>query len=239
MIILPAIDLVEKKAVRLYKGDFTKMTVYNDDPVEQARIFEKSGASYIHMVDLDGARTGKISNNSSVIAAVKKETSLFVEIGGGIRDDRSVSFYIDEVGVDRVILGTKALTDRAFLGKQIERYGDHIAVGIDIRDGKVSINGWKEDSDVDIIDFLADLNEIGVRTVIVTDISRDGTLQGANKDLYKNIKSRFDMDLVASGGVSDADDIKRLKEAGLYGAIVGKAYYEGNVTIEEALEAAK
>ena len=237
MIIFPAIDLYEKKAVRLYRGDYRQMTVYSNDPLLVARSFEKKGATHIHMVDLEGARDGS-TPNLSVVEAVVKETSLFVEIGGGIRDMATVEKYLS-VGVSRVILGTAAVNDRAFLEEAVRAYGDRIAVGADVKDGYIAIKGWLETSPVTLEAFLSDMEALGVRTVICTDISRDGAMRGTNRELYQSLSERYAIDLVASGGVSDLEDVRALREMNLYGAIIGKAYYTGAIDLREALEVAK
>ena len=237
MLILPAIDLYDKKAVRLYKGDYEQMTVYSNNPIEIARKFETCGATFIHMVDLEGAKNGTTPNIDEVRKVVEY-TDLKVEIGGGIRDEETVQKYID-LGVERVILGTAAVTDDAFLQKMVSKYKDAIAVGVDLKDGYVAIKGWTEKSRLTADEFFRHLSEIGVRTVICTDISKDGAMQGTNRELYKELSEKYTMDIVASGGVSSLDDIKALKEMNLYGAILGKAYYIGAVDLKEAVEVAK
>ncbi len=237
MLIFPAIDLFEGKAVRLFKGDYTQMTVYSENPIEVARDFESAGATCIHMVDLEGAKSGETPN----IETVKKialETSLFTEVGGGIRDVETVSKYLD-AGIDRVILGTAAVKDEAFLKEAVEKYGGRIAVGVDIKDGKVAIHGWLEKSELDAMEFCKKLEKLGVKTVICTDISKDGAMQGTNHALYKEMSEKFSLDIIASGGVSSIDDVKRLAKQKLYGAIIGKAYYVGAIDLKEAIEEAK
>ena len=237
MIIFPAIDLYEKKAVRLYKGDYEQMTVYSENPLEVAKGFKAAGAEYIHMVDLEGAKDGT-TPNFDVVASVAKESGLKVEIGGGIRNEETVKKYID-AGVMRVILGTAALNDRAFLETVCKKYGDKIAVGADLKDGQVAVKGWIETSDVSGMDFLSEMQSLGVKTVICTDISRDGAMKGTNRELYKELSEKFTMDIVASGGVSTLEDIKALRAMNLYGAIVGKAIYTGDIDLREAIEVAK
>lgn len=237
MLILPAIDLYDKKAVRLYKGDYNEMTVYSNNPIEIARKFEAAGATFIHMVDLEGARDGTTPNIDEVRKVIEY-TSLAVEIGGGIRDEETVKKYID-LGVTRVILGTAAVTDDAFLRKMVATYKDSIAVGVDLKDGYVAIKGWTEKSQLTADEFFSHLSDIGVRTVICTDISKDGAMQGTNRELYKSLSEKYTMDIVASGGVSSLEDIEALKEMKLYGAILGKAYYIGAVDLEKAIEVAK
>lgn len=237
MLIFPAIDLYDKKAVRLFKGDYNQMTVYSENPLEVAKGFKAAGAEYIHMVDLEGAKDGT-TPNFDIVASVAKESGLKVEIGGGIRNEETVKKYID-AGVMRVILGTAALNDRAFLESVCKKYGDKIAVGADLKDGQVAVKGWLETSKVSGMDFLAEVESLGVKTAICTDISRDGAMRGTNRELYKELSEKFSMDIVASGGVSTIDDIKALREMNLYGAIVGKAIYTGDIDLREAIEVAK
>ena len=237
MLILPAIDLYDKKAVRLYKGDYNEMTVYSNNPIEIARKFQECGATFIHMVDLEGAKSGTTPNIDEVRKVVDY-TDLKVEIGGGIRDEETVQKYID-LGVERVILGTAAVTDDEFLRKMVSKYKEAIAVGVDLKDGYVAIKGWTEKSALTADEFFAHLSDIGVKTVICTDISKDGAMQGTNRELYKELSEKYPMDIVASGGVSSIDDIKALREMDLYGAILGKAYYIGAVDLKEAVEVAK
>lgn len=234
MILLPAIDLYEKKVVRLTRGDYAQMTVYNDDPVAQATSFQKAGAQWLHTVDLEGAKDGS-TPNYSVIEAICKETSLKVEIGGGIRSLDTIQKYLD-AGVERVILGTKAVTDPAFLEESLEKFGSHIAVGVDIKDGKIAIKGWLETAQDSVEDFFTKLCKLGVSTVICTDVSKDGMLAGTNVDLYRQLSQQFSLDLIASGGVSSQEDLARLKELGLYGAILGKALYTGALDLKAALK---
>ena len=237
MLILPAIDLYEQKAVRLYKGDYDNMTVYSDNPLEVARKFRECGATFIHLVDLEGAKFGT-TPNLDIVRKIVEYTDLDVEIGGGIRDDETVRKYID-IGVRRVILGTAAVTDDAFLRRCVEKYKDSVAVGVDLKDGYVAIKGWTEKSQKTADEFFSHLSDIGVKTVICTDISKDGAMKGTNRELYKELSAKYSMDIVASGGVSDLEDIKALREMNLYGAIVGKAYYIGAIDLKEAIEVAK
>ena len=237
MLILPAIDLYDKKAVRLYKGDYNEMTVYSNNPIEIARKFQECGATFIHMVDLEGAKNGTTPNIDEVRKVVDY-TDLKVEVGGGIRDEETVQKYID-IGVERVILGTAAVTDDEFLCKMVAKYKDAIAVGVDLKDGYVAIKGWTEKSALTADEFFKHLSDIGVKTVICTDISKDGAMQGTNRELYKELSEKYTMDIVASGGVSSIGDIKALKDMNLYGAILGKAYYIGAVDLKEAVEVAK
>lgn len=233
MILLPAIDLYEKKVVRLTRGDYAQMTVYNDDPVAQAKLFQEAGAQWLHTVDLEGAKDGS-TPNYSVIEAICKDTSLNVEIGGGIRSLDTIQKYLD-AGVERVILGTKAVTDPAFLEESLDKFGSHIAVGVDIKDGKIAIKGWLETAQDSVEDFFTKLCKLGVSTVICTDVSKDGMLAGTNVDLYRQLSQKFSLDFIASGGVSSREDLTRLKELGLYGAILGKALYTGALDLKAAL----
>lgn len=233
MILLPAIDLYEKKVVRLTRGDYAQMTVYNDDPVAQAKLFQEAGAQWLHTVDLEGAKDGS-TPNYSVIEAICKDTNLKVEIGGGIRSLDTIQKYLD-AGVERVILGTKAVTDPAFLEESLDKFGSHIAVGVDIKDGKIAIKGWLETAQDSVEDFFTKLCKLGVSTVICTDVSKDGMLSGTNVDLYRQLSQKFSLDLIASGGVSSQEDLTRLKKLGLYGAILGKALYTGALDLKAAL----
>ena len=237
MLILPAIDLYEQKAVRLYKGDYDNMTVYSNNPLEVARKFQECGATFIHLVDLEGAKNGT-TPNLDIVRKIVEYTNLDVEIGGGIRDDETVQKYID-IGVRRVILGTAAVTDDAFLRRCVEKYKDSVAVGVDLKDGFVAIKGWTEKSQKTADEFFSYLSELGVKTVICTDISKDGAMKGTNRELYKDLSSKYSMDIIASGGVTDLEDIKALRNMNLYGAIVGKAYYVGAIDLKKAIEVAK
>ena len=237
MYIYPAIDLYGGKAVRLFKGDYTQMTVYSDDPVGVARDFAAAGASRIHLVDLEGAKTGKPANLSA-IAKIIEATGLFAEVGGGIRDMETVENYL-AIGVSRVILGTAAVRNPDFLKAALGKYGEKIAVGVDSKGGFVAIKGWTETSELKAGDFFEKMQTLGVKTIICTDISRDGAMKGSNLNLYRDLSARFDIDLIASGGVSSMEDVTALAAMGLHGAIIGKAYYVGAVDLKEAVEAAK
>ncbi len=234
MILFPAIDLYEGKAVRLLKGDYDKMTIYSDRPLEIARDFERCGATHVHMVDLEGAREGTTPNLSAV-EEIAGQTSLFVEIGGGIRSMDTVEKYFS-AGVSRVILGTAAVEDEAFLKEAAGRYGERIAVGADVRNGFIAVRGWLEESAVTLDAFLGRLQKIGIRNVICTDISRDGAMRGTNLALYRELSGRYAMDITASGGVSSLEDVAALSKMGLYGAIIGKAYYTGAIDLRKAIE---
>ena len=237
MYIFPAIDLYGGKAVRLYKGDYAQMTVYSNTPIEVAKDFERCGATHLHIVDLEGARDGTTPNIETV-CSLKKNTSLFCEIGGGVRNMDIVDRYI-EAGVDRVILGTAAVTDPDFAAEAAKKYGEKIAVGVDIKDGFVAVKGWTEKSNETAVEFCKKMQNIGIATLICTDISKDGAMQGTNVELYKKLSKELNMNIIASGGVSSIEDVKALRALDIHGAIIGKAYYTGAVSIAEAVEVAK
>lgn len=237
MNIFPAIDLFDGKAVRLLKGDYQKMTVYSENPLEIAKDFENSGAEFLHIVDLEGAKTGN-TPNIGTIEKIVKNTSLFTEIGGGIRTLETVEKYVN-IGVKHVILGTAAVNDEKFLISAVKKYGEKIAVGIDIKDGFVAIKGWTDLSKFTPFEFCEKMQNIGVKTVICTDVSKDGAMQGTNVGLYKEMSEKFNINIIASGGVSSIDDIKRLKNLEIYGAIIGKAYYTKAISLAEAIEVSK
>ncbi len=237
MIIFPAIDLVDKKAVRLFKGDYAAMTVYSDAPVAVAKDFEAAGATHIHMVDLEGAKDGT-TPNLAIVTRVAQETGLSVEIGGGVRDMATVEKYLS-AGVDRVILGTAAVNDEVFLREAVEKHGEHIAVGADVKDGFIAIKGWLEQSRFTLDAFMEKMQALGVTTVICTDISKDGAMKGTNVALYRELTQKYAVNIVASGGVSSLGDVRALRDIDLYGAIIGKAYYTGAVDLREAIEVAR
>ena len=237
MIIFPAIDLYEGKAVRLLRGEYDKMTVYSTNPFEIAEEFKRLGATHIHLVDLEGAKNGT-TPNIDIVQKIAKSTGLFTEIGGGIRSMEVIDKYI-EAGVDRVILGTAAVEDKEFLKSAVQKYKEKIAVGVDIKDGFVAIKGWTEKSEYTCFDFCSEMQTLGVKTIICTDISKDGAMQGTNLELYKELSNRFDMQIVASGGVSDIENVKSLCKMDIYGAIIGKAYYTKAIDLKEAIEVAK
>lgn len=237
MLIFPAIDLYEKEAVRLYKGDYNQKTVYSSDPVSVAFDFKKSGATHIHLVDLEGAKSGE-TPNFDVVCKIKAETGLFCEIGGGIRNMDVIDKYLS-AGLDRVILGTAAVTSEGFVEEAVRKYGDKIAVGIDIKNGFVAIKGWTESSGIDAFEFCEKMEKIGVKTLICTDISKDGAMVGTNRELYKKLSEKFSIDITASGGVSTIEDVEALRKLDMYGAIIGKAYYTKAIDLSEAIEVAK
>ena len=236
MYIYPAIDLYGGKAVRLFKGDYAQMTVYSDDPVSVAKDFAAAGASHIHLVDLEGAKIGKPANLDTICAIVET-TGLFAEVGGGIRDMETVDSYLS-IGVSRVILGTAAVKDPDFLNAALQKYGEKIAVGVDLKDGYVAIKGCTETSDLKAEEFFEKMQKLGVKTIICTDISRDGAMKGTNRALYRALSEKFDIDLIASGGVSSMEDVMALADMKLHGAIIGKAYYIGAIDLKQAVEAA-
>ena len=237
MLIYPAIDLYGGKAVRLYKGDYAQMTVYSDDPVAVAKDFAAKGAVCIHLVDLEGAKSGTTPNFDTV-TAIKRETGLLCEIGGGLRSMETIDKYLS-AGIDRVILGTAAVTEPGFVEAAVSKYGERIAVGIDIRDGFVAIKGWTEKSQENAMEFTAKMEKIGVKTMICTDISKDGAMEGANHGLYRELSEKFSMNIIASGGVSSMEDVEKLARLQIHGAIVGKAYYTGAIDLAQAIEVAK
>ena len=237
MKLFPAIDLFEGKAVRLFKGDYAQMTVYSNDPAAVAADFAACGAECIHIVDLEGAKSGTTPNFDTA-CRIKSASGLFCEIGGGIRTMDVIDRYLS-AGIDRVILGTAAVGNLDFVKDAVDKYGDRIAVGADLKDGYVAVKGWVEKTDLSCEDFFLQMQNVGVKTVICTDISKDGAMMGTNLALYRSLSERFSMQIVASGGVSSLEDIRRLNEMGLYGAIIGKAYYTGAIDLRKAVEVVK
>ena len=237
MELFPAIDLIGGCAVRLVKGDYAQKTVYSDNPSEVAKSFAAAGAKYLHVVDLEGAKDGG-TPNLETIQNIVENGGLLVEVGGGIRSEEVIQKYLD-AGVFRVILGTAAVQNPAFLEDMVQKYGEKIAVGVDIKDGMVAIKGWTEVSAESCFDFCEKLQKIGVKTIICTDISKDGLLSGTNLELYKELSEKFSVDIVASGGVTTLDDVKKLADMGMYGAILGKALYTGNIDLKAAVELTK
>ena len=234
MQIFPAIDLSGGQVVRLYQGDYDKMTVYGADPCAVARDFIAAGAKYLHVVDLDGAKDGTLANFES-IAAIAKQGGLYIEVGGGIRTEERIRQYL-ELGVSRCILGTIAVKDFDFTARMAQKYGDAIAVGVDARDGFVAINGWKELSAETGIDFCRRLRDAGVKTVIYTDISRDGAEQGTNLELYRQLAQIEGLNITASGGVSSLAELRELQTIGTHAAILGKALYTGRLDLKTVIE---
>lgn len=237
MILYPAIDLYQGQAVRLEKGKFDRMTVYDKDPVARALRMRDEGATHLHLVDLEGARFGSTAN-LPVIEQIAARTGLFLEAGGGIRTMEAIRRYLD-LGVSRIILGTAAVEKEALLAEALEQYGNAIAVGVDLLDGAVAVRGWEKRSRWTAEAFFQHLTDLGVQTVICTDISRDGMLRGSNHALYEELNARFPIDLIASGGVSGLEDLRALRDLGMAGAILGKAYYSGAVSLPDALKEAE
>ena len=237
MLIYPAIDLYEGQVVRLLNGEYDMMTVYSLNPVGVARNFKKQGATHIHVVDLEGARGGN-TPNFDLVCDIKQESGLFTQVGGGIRNMDIVDAYIEE-GIDRVILGTAAVENPEFAREAVDKYGDKIAISVDIRRGYVATNGWRDSTKVEALSFCQSMQALGMKTVICTDITRDGAMRGANIGLYAQLAQRLDMNVIASGGVTTLEDVRALARLGIHGAIVGKAYYAGAMTLYEAIEEAK
>ena len=237
MNIFPAIDLFEGKAVRLYKGDYNQMTVYCDQPEKVAVYFKKCGAEYIHLVDVEGAKSGETPNFETVKKIIEV-SGLKAEIGGGIRSEEVIEKYIN-AGAYRVILGTAAATDPEFLERVAKKYGEKIAVGCDLLNGFVATKGWTDTTNETGEQFFERVQKLGIKTVICTDISRDGAMKGTNLELYKELSKKFNIDIIASGGVTDMSDIENLKKMDIYGAILGKAIYTGNIDLKNAIKAAK
>ena len=237
MILYPAIDLVGGKAVRLYKGDYAQMTVYSDDPVSVAKEFQKAGARRMHLVDLEAAKSG-IPANAETIRSIAEQTDLFLEVGGGIRNMEILETYLS-LGVDRAILGTAAVTAPQFLREAVEAYGEKVAVGVDLKDGFVAIKGWTEKSSLDALEFCAKMEAFGVKTIICTDISKDGALSGTNLELYDRLREELSINIIASGGITTLDDLRALSKMNLYGAIVGRVLYTGAMNIGDALQAVR
>ena len=233
MIIFPAIDLYEGQAVRLFKGDYNQMTVYDKTPVNTLQKFAAAGATHVHLVDLEGAKGGE-TTNLPVIQSLAQSTHMFLQVGGGIRNMDTVRAYLS-AGVNRVILGTAAVKNPDFVAEAVKAYGKKIAVGVDLKDGYVAVSGWTETSQHTCFSFCQRMQDLGVQTIICTDISKDGAMEGTNLELYRNLQSQFSMEMIASGGVSSLEDVKALRDSGIYGAIIGKAYYTGAINLEEAI----
>lgn len=234
MILFPAIDLKNKKAVRLIQGDFKKETVYSDDPLSVAKSFERLGATHLHMVDLNGAEDGKMMHED-IIKSILQETNLIIEIGGGIRSLERVEKLLS-LGVHQVIIGSIAVENPELLEEIVHKYPSKVIVSIDAKDGYVLTRGWQETSKKKVITFAKWLEHIGIKTIVYTDVSKDGMLEGPNFDDYHLLQNETGLNIIASGGVTSIDDLKRLNRMGLYGAIIGKALYEKKMNLEEALQ---
>ncbi|MGN1181794.1 MAG: 1-(5-phosphoribosyl)-5-[(5-phosphoribosylamino)methylideneamino]imidazole-4-carboxamide isomerase [Faecalibacillus sp.] len=236
MLVIPAIDLKDGEAVRLYKGDYNQKTVYSKHPEALAKQFENMGATFLHVVDLDGAKDGQAKNLES-IRKIRENTSMKIELGGGIRDMQTVDLYLEKVGIDRVILGTAALQDPKFLKEALKKYGsEKIVVGVDVKNGFVSTAGWIETSEMPYLEFIQYLESIGVQYIVATDISKDGTLMGPNFDMYDQIYQSSKIKFVVSGGIKDFQNIKDVHDKGYYACIIGKAYYEKKVDLKETIK---
>ncbi len=233
MIIFPAIDIRNEKCVRLTQGDYSKMTVYGIDPVEVALKWQSKGAEYLHIVDLDGAKDGK-RVNGAVIEKIAKSVEVPIQVGGGIRDTKTVEELLS-AGISRVIIGTRAIKDLKWLSELVRVYGEKICVSIDAKNGLVATDGWKQISEIKAVDFAVNLENIGVRTIVYTDIQKDGMLKGPNFKMYEQLMKKVNLDIIASGGVSTIEDIEILKSMGIYGAIIGKALYDEKIKLEEAI----
>lgn len=234
MIIFPAIDILKGKCVRLIQGDYNKEVVYDDSPVKMAQQWEAKQAEFIHIVDLDGAKSGQ-SINESIIIDIAKSVNVPIQVGGGIRSMETVQTYLDN-GVNRVIVGTAAIENPDFLKEAVETYGERIVVSLDAKEGYVATDGWTDTSDVRALDIVKDLEKLGVKTIVYTDIAKDGMLQGPNLAEQQAINEATTIDVIASGGVTTREDVDQLKQLDLYGAIVGKALYDGKVTFEELIK---
>ena len=233
MLVIPAIDIKDGQVVRLYKGNYKQKRIYSSNPVKKAQEFEKLGAKYIHIVDLDGAREGK-NLNTQTIKKIRENVNIPIQVGGGIRNKEIVKLYLEDIKVDRIIIGTSALKNPEFLKSILKEFGsERIVISVDVKDNKVSISGWQEMSNVDYIDFIKDLEQIGVKYVLVTDIFKDGALKGPNFEMYKVIRENTDINFIVSGGVGNFQDIDELSKLDYYGCIVGKAIYEGNIKLED------
>lgn len=233
MIIIPAIDIIGGKAVRLYQGDYRKKEIVGNDIFDIAKGFEKNGAEYIHLVDLDGAKKGRLINKK-IILNLAKELTTPIEVGGGIRNYKEVEELINH-GVSRVIIGTAALEDKEFVSGIVRDFGDKIAVGVDCKKGYICTKGWLEESNVHYIEFCKSMENIGVKNIILTDISKDGTLEGTNISMVKQLKEYVSVNIIASGGVRDYYDIRKLNDLDIYGVIIGKALYSGNIDLKKAI----
>lgn len=234
MVIYPAIDMKDKSCVRLTQGSYDKVTVYESNPVKVAKRWESEGASYIHLVDLDGARDGN-RVNESVVKDIVKSIDIPVQLGGGIRDTETIEAFLS-YGVSQVIVGTAALKNKPWIKEMIEEYGDKIIVSIDAKKGYIATDGWEKISDTKAIDYIKELESYGLRRIVYTDIEKDGMLEGPNFNIYQELKSESNVEIIASGGITTVEDLKKLKEIDVYGAIIGKALYNGNLSLQEALK---
>ena len=237
MLIFPAIDIIGGEVVRLTRGEYDKVKKYSSSPVDVAKSFKESGASCMHVVDLDGAKSGR-TDNASTIEKIVSGLDMFVEVGGGIRTEDRIKHYLD-CGISRVILGTVATENPDFVGEMVAKYGDKISVGVDAKDGKVAVNGWLDTTDIDAVSFCKKLQDMGVGHIIYTDISRDGGLKGTNLDVYQVLCQTLSLKITASGGITYIDEIKKLKQMKVYGAILGKALYEGIINLSQAVQVAE
>lgn len=234
MFIFPAIDLYDSKAVRLLKGDYDNMTVYSDNPLEIVKDFEKNGISHMHMVDLQGAKDGN-NTNFDMIKKIRENANLFMQLGGGIRSMEQADKYLS-LGIDRIILGTAAVENEDLLKELVKKYNEKIAVGIDVKDGIVRTHGWVKSGGIHLKDFIQKLNSLDIKTIIATDISKDGVMKGTNIALYEELITLTNSDIIASGGIHNIDELAKVKELNLYGAIIGKAYYTGDIKLNEAIK---
>lgn len=234
MKLFPAIDIKDHKVVRLLRGDYEKVTVYEQTPLEAAQTFLHAGAKNLHIVDLDGAKDGSLANFES-IKSVLEQTNMFVEVGGGIRTLERIQKYL-EIGVSRVILGTAALEDPLFLKEALQTYGVHVAVGVDAAEGRVATHGWLNVSNIDSFDFCIRMRDLGVKNIVYTDIAKDGALSGTNLQIYRRLRTIQGLDITASGGITYYEELEDLADMGIYGAILGKALYSGTLDLKEALK---
>lgn len=237
MIIIPAIDIIDWKPVRLYQGDYNKKEVVGQDVLKIAKNFEIAGAEYIHLVDLEGAKKGKLINNK-IIIEVAKSVNLPIEVGGGIRTYENIKYLIDN-GISRVILGTVAIENLDFVKRALDKFGDKISIGVDCKNGYLCGRGWLKESKFNYIDFSKEMEKMGVDNIILTDISRDGTLQGVNIGMLKKLNENICMNITSSGGIAKIDDIRELKNLNIYGVIIGKALYSKHINLKEAIDLCK
>ena len=235
MIIYPAFDLLDGRCVRLTQGKYDQVKVYSDDPEEVARSFADAGSKWIHMVDLNAAKTG-VPSNQAIIAAVARNSGLLVQTGGGIRNLDTLKYLIEEIGVSRCVIGTSAIRDRAFTQKALDMFGDKIAIGLDAKNSEIAVDGWTSGSGINVIEFAKIMQSIGAKTVIFTDIARDGMLTGPATESTKELVEATDLSVIASGGIGSEEDIEQIRTSGCSGVIVGKAIYEGKVRLKVCLQ---